>query len=146
MSSIFAPIRSKIFSQSRTMVCGWLEDKQVPDRLRLGSMPFDAEKCYVNIVLNSMHIVYDRIGFQRLYGVVHSFIKMPVYAVEEAQFNVVTTPLDLANVEGNRLDKVLQGNKELLDCIPYRGGTIKIQLGLFAVKAEDMLPKYLSLP
>lgn len=143
--SFLDPIRNAIFGRARDRVWGRLETDQVPSKLKIEPKPIDPNKGYLNIVLRSMRIVNVRVAFQKLYGVVHSFATLPIYATEEAKFNVVTTPNNLKNIDKDRLDRVIQGDKELVGPVPYRGGKVKLEIGLFAVNSENLLDKYLTL-
>ncbi|MFA5363902.1 MAG: hypothetical protein WC325_01825 [Candidatus Bathyarchaeia archaeon] len=139
------PVRNAIFGKAVDKIWGRLEPNQVPSKLQIQPEPIQPNKAYLNIVLRSMRIVNVRVVFQKLYGVVHSYATLPIYATEEAKFNVVTTPTNLKDIDKNHLDRVIQGDKELLGPVPYRGGKIQLELGLFAVHSENLLDSYLTL-
>lgn len=140
------PIRNFIFKKAKNRVWGRLEPHQIEsENLRIEKKKIQPNQAYVSVVLHRTQIVHTKILFDKLYGVVHSFIALPIYAKEEAKFNVVNTPNNLQNIDKKNLDRVVQGDTTLLGCIPYRGGKIDMELGLFAVKTENLLDSYLGL-
>jgi hypothetical protein len=101
---------------------------------------------YITIDLGSMRIPAVNRAYAKLYGAVHSFISVPTFlSAANAQFRVVTTPTNLKNIDAANLDRVLQINKRLLGPIPYRGGRLTLEMGLYSVKSADLLDPYLSL-
>lgn len=105
----------------------------------------DAEY-YIKIDLGSMRIPGVKRQYAKLYGAVHSFISVPTFeSAANAQFRVVTTPTNLKNIDAANLNRVLQINKRLLGPIPYRGGRVTLEIGLYSVKSADLLDPYLGL-
>jgi hypothetical protein len=106
----------------------------------------DDDEYYITIDLGSMRIPQATRSYAKLYGAVHSFISVPTFlSSKNAQFRVVTTPANLKNIDGANLDRVLQINKRLLGPIPYRGGRLTLEIGLYSVKSADLLDQYLGL-
>jgi hypothetical protein len=106
----------------------------------------DDEEYYVTIDLDSMRVPGVSRGYTKLYGVVHSFISAPTFgAAENAEFRAVTLPDHLKDKDATNLDGVLQLKKRLLGPIPYRGGQLKLEVGLFSVKSADLIDPYLKL-
>jgi len=58
---------------------------------------------------------------------------------------LVTTPKVLRDVDPNNLDRVITGTTRLLGPVPYRGGGIQVELGLFTAPGQDLLGPYLEL-
>jgi hypothetical protein len=119
------------------------------------SLPADAapapprsedEEYYVTIDLGSMRVPKVSRGYTKLYGVVHSFISAPTFeSAANVEFRVVIKPEDLKNIDAAHLDRVLQINKRLLGPIPYRGGRLTLEVGLYSVKSADLVDPYLNL-
>lgn len=135
--------RDIFFRENVNMTAGLLETDQTPDKLQPTTI--EAEKSYINIVLRSMRIRNVRVGLKKFYGVVNSFIKLPALETEDASFNVVTIPSQLKNIDSAKLDLVIQMDQRLLGPVPYRGGDVHIELGLFSVKTVDLVDVYLGL-
>ena len=123
-------------------VYGWLGPQQVRSSFPTGAV--EANASYLNIFLKSARVVDVRKGLTTFYGVVHSFMKLPHRSLGTAEFNVVTTPDDLKNVDA-RVDRVVQVNQRLLGPTPYVGGDLEIEVGLFSVPSSDLAAPYLSL-
>jgi len=138
-------IRSFFFRPAEHMVYGRLAPDQVHKDHRLEPKAIPPNKAYVSIILRSLTIEHVQILWNKLYGVVHSFIELPIYQTEKAEFNSVTVPEQLKNIDSSNLHLVIQRDNPLLNQVPYRGGRIKLQLGLFAVKSDDLMDKYLTL-
>jgi hypothetical protein len=109
--------------------------------------PGDADaEYYITIDLGSMGLPVVSRAYVNLYGVVQSFISAPTFeAAANAQFRVVTTPDKLKKIDAAHLDRVLVINKRLLGPIPYRGGRLTLDIGLYSVKTADLLAPYLGL-
>jgi hypothetical protein len=104
-----------------------------------------AEQDYLSIVLKSARVVDVRKGFTTFFGTVHSYIRLPHRSNGLAEFNVVTTPGALKNVDATGIDRVLQLNQRLLGPVPYVGGDLEIEVGLFSVASANLAGPYLAL-
>ena len=120
-----------------------LEPNQTPDKMAVDKVVPDA--AYVEIFLKSMRIVDVRRGVKKFFGTVHSFTSLDTLAGKPAQFNVVTTPNQLRNVDASNLDRVININQRLLGPIPYRGGDLVLETGLFSVVSADLTAPYVDL-
>jgi hypothetical protein len=114
-----------------------------------------ANTSYLNVYLKSVSIVNIRHGFRTFY--LHSFISLDTRN-SKAEFNVVATPNELAEVAFGNLDRIptfstgiskerwqlTNLNKRLLGSIPYRGGDVQIDLGFFSVQLSDQSTSFLS--
>src|SRR4051794_3651502 len=91
---------------------------------------------YLTIDLGSMRTPETERGYTKWYGAVHSFVSVPTSdATDNAKFRVVTTRSNLKDIDATNLDRVLQFNKRLLGPIPYRGGMLTFEVGLYSVKS-----------
>jgi hypothetical protein len=118
-----------------------LDASQIPGNP--GSTQILADQDYVKVFLRSMRIVNVRKGLKKFYGVVHSFISLP-HLEKTAEFQVLTTPQELMNIDAGNVDRVLQFNKILVDSVPYRGGGVEIELGLFSIQSVDLTDSFLE--
>lgn len=123
---------------------GKLQDTQVPSQEP--SKIIKPNEFYINIWLRSLRIVDVRKGLNSFYPVVHSFVSMPYLGESKpVEFNMVTTPTKLQSLDANRIDRVITLNKRMLGPIPYRGGDLDLEIGLFSIKASDLAGPYLNL-
>lgn len=130
-------------TKAEDWVFGWLEANQVPVGVPSGVV--EPETSYLSIFLKSARVVDVREGLTRFYGTVHSYMKVPHQSGKTAEFHVVTTPSELKNVDSHNLDRVIQINERLLGPVPYAGGDLEIEAGLFSVACSDLAAPYLSL-
>jgi hypothetical protein len=130
-------------TEAEDWVYGWLGPEQIPAGAPAGSVAPDA--AYLNIFLKSARIVNVREGLKTFYGAVHSFTRVPHRSTGSAEFNVVTTPAELKNLDADGVDRVIQINHRLLGPVPYVDGDLEMEIGLFSVAASNLAAPYLSL-
>ncbi len=136
---------SKIFkSRAKDWYYGRLSKDQVPNKVE--SKVISPNTVYVDIWLRSLRIVNVRKGLNTFYPVVHSFISIPYLGKDKpAEFNMMTTPTKLEKLDAKRIDRIVTLNKRMLGPIPYRGGDLELEVGLFSIKSADLAGPYLSL-
>jgi hypothetical protein len=134
---------SILHGRAQDWVSGWLNEAQVPAGTPLGNV--DADTAYLNIFLRSARIVNVRTGLRRFYGAVHSCVSVKHRSQGTSKFNVFTTPNELKNIDSSHMDRVVQGRVRLLGPVPYAGGDLEMQAGLFSVAAADLAAPYLAL-
>jgi hypothetical protein len=114
----------------------------VPDQS--ASHPVLPNTHYVSVWLRSMRIAHTRFGTDKYYGCVHSFISLLDMRQGTAEFHVISTPEKLRNVDAQSTDGVVTQDIPLLKSVPYRGD-LRVQLGLFSIKAGDLTAPYLNM-
>ncbi len=120
-----------------------LTSGQTPSNLNTERV--EPNKGYVHIFLKSMRLVNVRKGLSKFYPAVHSHITIQHKSGSLAEFNTVTTPKHLGELDEKNLDRVIDFNKRLLGPIPYRGGDLKMDVGLFSIKSADLAKPFLDL-
>jgi hypothetical protein len=100
---------------------------------------------YLSVFLRSAHVVDVRKGFKRFYGVVNSVMALPHRSGQTATFATVTCPAALKNADPERLDQVIQLDHRLLGPVPYVGGDLELEVGLFSIASRDLVAPYLEL-
>lgn len=100
---------------------------------------------YLNIYLRSMRIVNTRRGFSSFYAAVHSHVEVPHLSGATASFNTVSTPANLEKLDGSRIDRVINVSKRLVGPVPYNGGDVKCEVGLFSIKEADLAEPFINL-
>lgn len=110
------------------------------------SEPIEPDSAYVYIWLESMRITNVRKGLTRFFGAVHSFVNVPVLSgAERATFHSVSTPTGLQALDSEHLDRVEVMHKRLLGPVPWRGGVLSLDIGLFSIKEADLAVPFISL-
>jgi hypothetical protein len=105
----------------------------------------DPDTDYLNVFLKSARVVDARIGFTTFYGAVHSFISLLHRSGNAAEFNVITAPSALRNLDTKSVDRVIQLNQRLLGPVPYAGGDVTLEIGLFSIASSNLAAPYLQL-
>lgn len=119
----------------------------------VGQTPNDVEyfkvvpnQFYVEVFLKSMRIVNVREGINKFYAATHSYISLPQkFKTDPAKFHVFTGNGNIEEMDAKNIDRILVVNKRLLGPIPYWGGDLELQLGLFSIKSTDLAKPYLTL-
>ena len=137
-------LRDIFKTRAKDWIYSKLEDNQVS--VEAESKVIRPREHYINIWLRSIRIVDIRKGFNTFYPVVHSFVSVPQLGkTEPVEFNMVTTPTKLEALDAKRVDRVIPINKRMLGPIPFRGGDLNLEVGLFSIKTSDLAGPYLTL-
>jgi hypothetical protein len=105
----------------------------------------EPESGYLSVFLRSAHVVDARRGLRRFYGTVSSSLSLPTRAGTTAQFASTISPAALQDVDPDHLDRFVQLNHRLLGPVPYVGGDVVAEVGLFSVASGDLTVPYLAL-
>src|SRR5262249_50868308 len=103
------------------------------------------ESAYVSIYLRSARIVDVRRGLRRFYGVVHSTTRLASRTGRYAEFSTVVAPPQLWDVEADRPDHFILLSHRLLGPVPYVGGDLEAEVGLFSVASAELTAPYIGL-
>lgn len=103
------------------------------------------ESAYVSLYLESMRMSAVRVRGQNFYGSVASTVKIASRSGQRAELVAVATPSALRGVDPRQLDRVVIGTFPLAGSVPYRGGGLDLEIGLFAFPAGYLLGPYLDL-
>ncbi|WP_421939248.1 DNA/RNA non-specific endonuclease [Pedobacter sp.] len=104
-----------------------------------------AEQSYLHVFLRSMRIKNTQELFSKYYPTTHSHIEIGDISRKQAKFNTVTTPGNLQAIDAARVDLIINISQRLLGPVPYRGGGLKLEVGLFSIKEQDLLKPFVSL-
>jgi hypothetical protein len=107
--------------------------------------PIDPYKRYVSIMLKQLRIVNERVAFSRFFGAVEFYGRVPHLSGGWAEFASMTAPTQLRDVKKKDLGNLVIGPRRLLGPVPYVGGDLEVEIGLFAIKSQDLLMPYLDL-
>lgn len=99
---------------------------------------------YLSVYLKSLYLGDVRKGLTRYYGAVTSSCSVSSKAGGRAEAVTVSTPDQLKNADAAHLDRVVVDNQRLLGPIPYVGGDLDVEVGLFSIAAADLLGPYLA--
>jgi hypothetical protein len=106
--------------------------------------PVEPGSGYVSVVLRAAQLSDSRRGLDRLHAVVHSVITIPS-DVGPAEFSTVIAPPDFTADSVSGLERFIRLDHRLLGPVPYIGGALEIQVGLFAVPGSELAQPYIKL-
>jgi hypothetical protein len=109
--------------------------EQVPDKLEHRTIKEGS--AYLKVFLRAIRLANLRAKAARFCMAVHSNISVSDLHNNRVEFQVVTTPPELKDGHSTSLDTVVPLNFRLLGPVPYRGGEVKIEIGLFSVKPAE---------
>ncbi|MEL6530513.1 MAG: hypothetical protein AAGK01_04035 [Pseudomonadota bacterium] len=114
----------------------------VPD-LDLPSLPeepaFARDSAYVELYVDSLRLDKSRKFATRFHGLVYSFVTLARQGDGNAEFAAVSKPDKIAELDEDSLGRVITVNKQMMGAVPWRGGDLQLQLGLFSIKTGNLL-------
>ena len=100
---------------------------------------------YVTVSLKYAHVANLRKGLRRFYGVVHSQVHVPGTGnPPNLEFGQLFAPPGLRGQNAKGFANLISLDRRLLGPVPYRGGALDVDLGLYSVEAENLLEPYLG--
>lgn len=106
--------------------------------------PIVADECYVELFVESLRLTEARRFASRFNGVVYSFVTLAREGEANAQLAAVSKPDKLTEIDDTSLDKVITVSKQMMAAVPWRGGALSLEIGLFSVKAGNLLSPILD--
>jgi hypothetical protein len=100
------------------------------------SAPVEPETSYLSVFLRTAYVVDVRRGLRRFHGAVNSSITLPARSGGDAQFIATLAPTSLQDVAPGSADRFIQVNRRLAGPVPYVGGDVEAEVGLFSVASE----------
>jgi hypothetical protein len=125
-------------SETKEWTHGWISDGTQPR-----TVVADAE--YLTLSMRSIHIQNVRVGTTRYYGALHCFSSLLHNQNGTAEFHSFTTPNNLQGIDAKNADRVVTARETLLGPVPYRGGAVSVEAGVFAIAEANLAEPYLSL-
>lgn len=104
----------------------------------------EPESAYVSLYLEAMRVSAVRVRGQSFYGTVTSTCGVESRSGQRAELFAVSTPSALRGVDPRHLDRVITGTVPLVESVPYRGGGLHAEIGLFAFPGVYFLGPYLD--
>jgi hypothetical protein len=117
---------------------------QAPNATAPGA-PIEPESGYLGLYLESMRLSAARVRGQTFYGAVTSTCHVVARSGSRAELVAVSTPESLRGADPAHLDRVITGTIPLVDAVPYRGGGLDAEIGLFAIPESYLTGPYLEL-
>jgi hypothetical protein len=105
--------------------------------------PLESGKNYFRVWLSEMCLAKDRDWFKSWYPAVHSITSIQ-FGNQEVNLPYVAGSLNLADVNSNNLDKVVQLNHPMTALMPFNGGVVELTAGLLAMQGQDNLNQFIK--
>ena len=103
------------------------------------------DETYVEIWLQSIQIINARKLFSEFFPALTSEIALTHAGEAPGHYFVVTSPESLQDARRTGAGRVLVESIRLAGPVPYRGGPIDVNLGLFRLKATDLAEPYIGI-
>jgi hypothetical protein len=104
----------------------------------------EPESAYLSLSVESMRIPAVRERGQTFYGTVVSTCSVVSRSGQPAELFAVSAPGSLRAADPRHLDRVIVGTVPLVSTVPYRGGGLGIEIGLFALPGDYLMGPYLD--
>jgi len=118
----------------------WTIFDQLPDPgFGITGKALAPDQCYVEMYVESLRLEKARRFATNFHGVIYSFASLAKEGANRAEIASVTKPQKLANLDSDNLDRVITVSKRIMVTTPWRGNPFGLQLGLFSVKADNLL-------
>lgn len=99
----------------------------------------EPDECYVELYIKSLRLKKARRFATTFNGVVYSFVTLPREGDKNAQIASISKPARLAELDSDSLNRVITVDKQMMGAVAWRGGPLKLEIGLFSVKAGNLL-------
>jgi hypothetical protein len=129
-------------SQAKDFIFHRFGDDQVPAETK--SEEVAANERYIELVSEFAWIPKLRKGFTRFHKATYSEVSLPTLDAN-AVFQTLSTPKALQQMSPDDLSRVIQLRHRLFGPVPYRGGDLSLQLGVYAIKEKDLAQPFLEL-
>jgi hypothetical protein len=123
----------------------WVFIDYLPDPgLGLADAPIEPDKCYIEIFVESLRVKRARRFATLFHGLVYSFVRLSREGVEDAELASASKPSKLAALDQSAVDRVITVSHRVVGAVPWRGGTLGLEVGLFSVKRGNLLSDVLD--
>jgi len=102
------------------------------------------DKKYITISIKSARIEKVKKLWKKYHGVVYSFFRFLHSETGVAEMASVTLPTKLKELDGHGVNNVIQMDDIVLGPVPYRGGSVEMEIGLLAVEHDDLAGKFVG--
>ncbi len=118
-----------------------LPDPELPD---VPLVPVEPDGCYIEIYVESLRLKQARRFGTAFHGLVYTFARLSQEGLEDAELAAVSKPAKLAELDAGNLDRVITVSTRMMGAVPWRGGSLGLELGLFSVKKGNLLSPLLD--
>lgn len=106
--------------------------------------PLVPDECYVEFYVESLRLEKARKFATTFHGMIYSFVTLARQGDNNAQLAALSKPDKLAQLDKDSIGKVITVSKQMMAPVAWRGGKLGIELGLFSIKAGNLLSPILD--
>lgn len=106
--------------------------------------PFVPDESYVELYIDSLRLRNARRFATKFDGVAYTFVTLAFDGSGKIMVPAVSKPDKLAQLDPGGLSKVITVDKQMMGALPWRGGQLLLELGLFSVKGGNLLTPVLD--
>lgn len=107
--------------------------------------PLGDDACYVDLFIEAIWLPRARKVTGVYHGIVHVYTTLQREGEEKARIAFVSSPTELAKVDPRSIRKVVTRSQRALGPIPWRGGELDLEIGLFSVKSYDLTAPFVDM-
>lgn len=100
---------------------------------------------YVSLFIEAINIAHTRVGFDSFYGVVYVDVSISSEKLPQNKEKIFRSPEGLKKHDKNNPSNIIMGRSRVINSIPYDGGDIEIEIGIFSVRNSDLAGPYISM-
>lgn len=117
---------------------------QLPAVLPSDGKPLEPDACYLELYVESLRLEKARRFATTFHGMIYSFVTLAREGDNNAQLAAVSKPDKLAKLDADSIGKVITVSKQMMAPVAWRGGKFGIELGLFSIKAGNLISPLLD--
>jgi hypothetical protein len=106
--------------------------------------PIEQDECYIELYLEALRLKYARRFASRFHVIVYAFATLAVEGRESADIAAISKSNRLADLDSSALGQVIVHSKKLMGPLPWRGGELQLELGLFSVQTGNIVGDVLN--
>ncbi|QJR12107.1 hypothetical protein DSM104443_03191 [Usitatibacter rugosus] len=106
--------------------------------------PIEPDMCYIELYVESLRIEKARKFATTFNGAVYSFVSLPREADSAASFAAVSKPAKLSGIDPKAAGSVITVSKQMMGPVAWRGGPLRLEIGLFSIKTGNLLTPVLD--
>jgi hypothetical protein len=108
------------------------------------AVTLEAEKHYFRLWLIEMSLPYGGRWFRDYYPAVQSLVQLEYGPQQRPDLPGIVGPSRLPGVTESQLGRVVQMRLPLTPLLPFKGGKVEVEVGLFAAVAKDYAQSFLK--
>ncbi|MEL7212961.1 MAG: hypothetical protein AAGK92_09890 [Pseudomonadota bacterium] len=106
---------------------------------KIADQPLPPDAVYVEVVLESLRLKKAQEFNTRCHGMIYGALSMSHDGAPASELAAIATPDQLADLNPRNLERVITLERQVLGPVPWHGGPLRLELGLFAVKSGPLL-------